>query len=234
MFSVCPGSPGQACLPAGRPEDDNFLLYGQSLGIVIRMFNLKESLFYIDPEVNCFHVAGRAVLLAIVFVWGLRLVFSSIESNHAGASFLHLVNLPFHEAGHIIFRIFGRFPAVLGGSLLQVLIPLICLGTFLVKTRDPFAAAVSLWWAGESLLDLAPYINDARALKLMLLGGVTGADVDDYHDWQFILGKLGLLSCDHILATAAHLFGSILMLTACIWGGYVIWMQFLYLRSQEG
>lgn len=195
------------------------------------MFDLKESLFYIDPEVNLFHVAGRTVLFGILSVWGLRLIFSAIEANQAGASFLHLINLPFHEAGHIIFRIFGRFSAVLGGSLMQILIPVICLGTFLLKTRDPFAASVSLWWTGENLLDLAPYVNDARALKLMLLGGVTGADVDDYHDWQYILGKLGMLSCDHIIATAAHLFGSMLMLTACIWGGYIIWKQFQYVRD---
>lgn len=197
------------------------------------MFNLKESLSYLDPDVNILHIVGRTFLLLILAVWGLKLIFSSPEGNAAGTSILHLVNLPFHEAGHIIFRIFGRFFSVLGGSILQVLIPLICLGTFLLKTRDPFAASASLWWAGENLLDIAPYINDARALKLMLLGGVTGADVDDYHDWQYILGKLGMLSCDHSLATAAHLFGSMLMLTACVWGGYIIWKQFQYVRDNQ-
>lgn len=197
------------------------------------MFNLKESLSYLDPDVNILHIVGRTFLLVILAVWGLKLIFSSPEGNAAGTSILHLVNLPFHEAGHIIFRIFGRFFSVLGGSILQVLIPLICLGTFLLKTRDPFAASASLWWAGENLLDIAPYIHDARALKLMLLGGVTGADVDDYHDWQYILGKLGMLSCDHLLATAAHLFGSMLMLTACVWGGYIIWKQFQYVRDNQ-
>ncbi|MBA4374475.1 MAG: zinc ribbon domain-containing protein [Thermodesulfovibrio sp.] len=198
------------------------------------MFNLKELLLYIDPEVNFLHVAGRTILLGSLSIWGLRLIFASIDSNTAGSSLLHLINLPFHEAGHILFRIFGRFFSVLGGSFMQLLIPVICLGTFLIKTKDPFAASVALWWAGENFLDMAPYINDARALKLMLLGGVTGADVDDYHDWQYILRKLGLLSCDHALATAAHLFGSILMLTACFWGGYIIWLQFRYVRDQEG
>lgn len=197
------------------------------------MFRLKEYVFYVDPEVSLLQVAGRAILLIALSAWGLSFIFSSVESNYAGTSFLHFVNLPFHEAGHIIFRLFGRFLTVLGGSLMQVLIPVICLGTFLLKTRDPFAASVGLWWTGESLLDLAPYINDARALKLMLLGGVTGADVDDYHDWEYILGKLGMLSCDHIIAKAAHLFGSILMLTAFIWGGYVIWKQFQYLRDNQ-
>ena len=195
------------------------------------MVNLKEYLLYIDPEVRLLHIAGRVILLAILFLWGFGLIFSSIQSNAAGTSFLHLINLPFHEAGHIIFSIFGRFSAVLGGSLMQVLIPMLCLGTFLIKTRDPFAAAVSLWWTGEAFLDMAPYINDARALKLILLGGVTGAEVDDYHDWQYILGKLGIPGCDHILATIAHLFGSMLMLSACLWGGYILLKQFQYLQD---
>lgn len=57
----------------------------------------------------------------------------------------------------------------LGGTLGQVLMPVICLVTFLVKTRDPFGAAVALWWTGENLLDVAPYISDARSLDLVLL-----------------------------------------------------------------
>ncbi len=197
------------------------------------MFRLKEYAFYVDPEVNLLQVAGRALLFIILSAWGLVFIFSSVESNYAGTSFLHLINLPFHEAGHIFFRLFGRFLTILGGSLMQVLIPVICLGAFLLRTRDPFAASVGLWWTGESLLDLAPYINDARTLKLMLLGGVTGADVEDYHDWEYLLGKLGMLDCDHLIAKATHLIGSMLMITACVWGGYVIWRQFRFIRDEN-
>jgi len=44
--------------------------------------------------------------------------------------FLHLPNLVFHEAGHIILSPFGRFLGVLGGSLMQVLIPCVCAVAF--------------------------------------------------------------------------------------------------------
>jgi hypothetical protein len=44
----------------------------------------------------------------------------------------------------------------------------------------PFGAAVAIWWAGENLIDVAPYINDARELKLVLLGGKTGAEVEGH------------------------------------------------------
>jgi hypothetical protein len=167
--------------------------------------HLKNLLFHINPEVGIYHLIGRVFVLLVIIVWGLKFIFSSVESNYSGISFMHLINLPFHEAGHILFRVFGQFMMTLGGSLTQCLVPLICLLTFLVKTRDPFAASVSLWWLGENLIDLAPYINDTRALKLMLLGGVTGRDVEDYHDWEFILRKIGLLEYDHVM-TVSSLF----------------------------
>ena len=42
------------------------------------------------------------------------------------------------------------------------------------------------WWAGENMMDVAIYINDARALQLTLIGGQTGAEVEG-HDWEHIL-----------------------------------------------
>ena len=113
-----------------------------------------------------------------------------------GASFLHLINLPFHEAGHILFSPFGEFMTTLGGSLLQVLVPLICAGAFLTTQWNPFAAAVMGWWAGENLMDVAIYINDARALQLTLIGGQTGAEVEG-HDWEHILLMTNSLHLDH-------------------------------------
>ena len=61
--------------------------------------------------------------------------------------------------------------------------PFVCLVTFVLKTRDPFGASVALWWSAENFMDVAPYINDARAMELILLGGFTGQEVDA-HDGQ--------------------------------------------------
>ena len=187
---------------------------------------LKSLLFHINPKIGIYNLIGRVFVLLVIIVWGLKFIFSSIESNYSGISIMHFINLPFHEAGHILFRIFGQFMMTLGGSLMQCLVPLICLLTFLVKTKDPFAASISLWWLGENLIDLAPYINDARALKLMLLGGVTGKDVDDYHDWEFILRKLSLLEYDHLIAKTAYVIGALIIICALIWGGSVLLIQY--------
>jgi hypothetical protein len=187
---------------------------------------LKELFLHVEPEVNVIYFGGRVLLFLVILAWGWKFILSPMEGNYAGMSFMHLVNLPFHEAGHIIFRPLGRFMAALGGSLMQLLVPLACLVTFLLKTRDTFAASVTLWWLGESLMDLAPYINDARSLRLILLGGVTGRDVADYHDWEFILRKLGWLRYDHFLANTANALGILLMLVTFAWGGYLLYRQY--------
>lgn len=176
-------------------------------------------------------IAGRGLLLVLLTAWSFKFIGASIESNMVGGSFMHLVNLPFHEAGHIIFSPFGRFMHVLGGTLGQLLMPAICLAALLVHTRDPFGAAAALWWLAESFMDIAPYINDARALKLILLGGVTGRDVANYHDWEYLLRTLGLLKMDHALARLAQGIGIVLMVGALLWAAAVLWMQFRALQK---
>lgn len=179
----------------------------------------------VEESVNPFVFGGRVLVFVGLALWGWKLMTASIASNYAGESFLHLINLPFHEAGHLFFMPLGRFMQVLGGSLGQLIMPLVCAGAFLVQQRNPFAASVALWWLGESLLDLAPYINDARALELILIGGVTGKDVEDYHDWEYILRTVGWLQHDHTVATLAHGLGALLMSGALAWGGYLLVRQ---------
>ncbi|MFC1532638.1 hypothetical protein ACFLZG_02790 [Thermodesulfobacteriota bacterium] len=98
---------------------------------------------------------------------------------------------------------------------------------FILTRKDSFAASACLWWFGENFIDLAPYINDARAGVLPLLGGNTGRNSPyGFHDWEFILNEIGLLRFDHLLAGIAHKIGIILMVTALAWAGYLLFKQF--------
>ena len=89
-----------------------------------------------------------------------------------------------------------------------------------------------LWWTGQSLVDTAPYIYDASAQRLTLLGGVTGRDVPGYHDWNNILGRLDMLEYDQLLAQFVDVTGSILIIVALAWGGYLLLLQLQVARSR--
>ncbi len=207
-----PEQPHSAVYPAMEQGGDRFLA------------KLRPFLRAIGPEENRLVLASRAIAYLILLGWGVKFIATPLASDYFGQSFLHLIHLPFHEAGHIIFMPFGRFICVLGGTLGQLLIPSICIGAFL-KYRNPFAASVGLWWLAESFMDVAPYANDARAGELMLLGGVTGSEVEDYHDWEVMLGKLGWLPYDHAIARVFSVIGVTLMLLALVWGGYILYRQ---------
>ncbi|MGZ4992062.1 MAG: zinc ribbon domain-containing protein [Methylobacter sp.] len=175
-----------------------------------------------EPVTSAYFV-GRAIVFAGLILWSWQLIVPSIESNAVGYSFLHGVNLVFHEAGHLLFRPFGSFITSLGGTLGQLLMPSICTGVLLIKTRDPFGASVSLWWLGENFLDIAPYMNDARAGQLPLLGGNFGHSAPyGVHDWQYLLTESGLLQYDHVLAKAAFAAGTVIMLLSLLWGGFLL------------
>ena len=165
---------------------------------------------------------SRAALWLGLAVWTISLLRTPLPA--LGDSVIHLINLVFHEAGHIIFAPLGSFMMTLGGSLLQLIVPLACASAFLFQQDDRFGASICAWWAGESLLDLSPYINDARSLQLMLLGG-PATEVEG-HDWEAILTALGWLHLDHTIARAAWAIGAAVMVSSLISG-------FFALRSQK-
>src|SRR5918993_1333142 len=160
--------------------------------------------------------AGRLVLLLLLVRWTWLFLAWPMRQDVIGASFLHLIAIPFHEAGHIFFAPFGDVLMALGGSLTQILIPVVCLIAFTTRSPNPFGAAVMVWWAGQNLLDVALYINDARALQLVLLGGSTGAEVEG-HDWERILSAWGMLHRDHQIARIVQFAGGMVMMAALVW-----------------
>ena len=176
-------------------------------------------------------VAYGVILMALAW-WGWYFIALDYQSNEIGRSFMHNINLVFHEAGHVIFIPLGRFMSIVGGSLFQVLLPLGLMLAFLLVNKDGFGAAVCLWWAGQSMMDLAPYIADARALRLPLLGGGTGADTPGMHDWANILRQLGLLQPDQAIASAVDTAGAVVVVLALAWAGILLGKYAAALRRQ--
>jgi hypothetical protein len=159
---------------------------------------------------------GRAVLWAVLVVWGLVMITGPIEKGWC--TFLHNIDLPIHETGHLIFLLFGRFAHFLGGSIFQILLPAIFSAAFLICKRDAFAAAVMFWWIGQNFLDVASYINDARAMSANLVGG-------NIHDWNWLLAHMGRLHQDRQIAAAVFAMGAVIMILSIIWSGWILWLQ---------
>jgi hypothetical protein len=117
-------------------------------------------------------------------------------------------NFIFHEAGHALFLFFGEFLRILGGSLTQVAIPVMCTGYF-VRHHQPAASAVTLFWTGESITHVAIYIADARVMVLPLHGGESVI-----HDWNYLLGRLNLVNHAESLGRLTFALGVIAILSA--------------------
>lgn len=98
------------------------------------------------------------------------------------------VDLAIHETGHLVFAPFGPFLGALGGTLLQLLLPMAFVASFL-RRGERYAAAVTAGWVAQNLWHIAPYVADARAQALPLVGG-------GEHDWAYLLGEMGWLPLD--------------------------------------
>lgn len=124
---------------------------------------------------------GYTVLGYILYLAVLHLYTPSRIFNLPGLLWLtHLFILYIHEAGHLLFRIFGETMYIMGGSLFQITVPL---AWFIVAKREgSLLSNVALFFTGISVMDVSIYMKDADKRLLPLIGGLSKA----HHDW----GKL--------------------------------------------
>jgi len=123
--------------------------------------------------------------------------------------FIDGANLLIHEGGHVLFGLTGnRFLMVAGGTLLQLMVPLM-FACHLFFQRDRFGASLCLFWFAESLMYSAVYLGDAKAGKLPLFG--VGKV---QHDWFYLLKTIGLLDYCTEIAFMLHVFASMLLCLA--------------------
>ncbi|HYW49322.1 MAG TPA: hypothetical protein VE861_01880 [Gemmatimonadaceae bacterium] len=128
----------------------------------------------------------------------------------ASWSLLDNVNLPVHETGHLVLAAFGETLQLLGGTLLQLGLPLIFAGYFAVH-RDEHAASVCVWWVGQNCINVATYMADAIPMELPLVGG-------GEHDWNLLFTHWGVLGNSITYARLTHGSGVLLMTVATMWG----------------
>ncbi len=192
-------------------------------------FSLRQWLLHRPAPMDEITWWSCAALLAAFAIWGWVLMAQDYRSGDIGSSFMHKPLLVFHEAGHVVFRPFGEWMTVLGGSLGQLIMPAILCGALLVKNRDPFGASMGLWLVGVSLLDLAPYMYDSLHPQLMLLSGRTGEEGG--HDWIYLFSSLGWLQKSQFIGGLVHKLGALTVLLALAWGATVLRLEFARRKS---
>lgn len=122
-------------------------------------------------------------------------------------------NLAFHEAGHLMVGMLSERLAVYGGTLFQLAFPLAAAWHFL-RRRHTLGFVLCGAWACQSLLNVATYMGDARAMQLPLIGGL---DPEFHHDWREIFTRWGMLDLDTTWAALNRGLAWLGGLALCAW-----------------
>ncbi len=171
----------------------------------------------------------RAPLL-LIFAWMLN----GYLVDAASSSIFDGINLGFHEMGHAAFSWFGnRILTTAGGTIFQLGIPIAAGAYLLHRQRDPFGAAVCVFWLGTALMGAGVYAADARAQVLPLVSPFGPVDVDS-HDWTVLLMKYGKLSQDQRIGGALQRAGIFSMMLSLALSAWVLRIMALATARDEG
>ena len=140
------------------------------------------------------------------------------RANANGFLFIDNANLMIHEVGHTMFSWAGYYTMLLGGTLLQLIVPLLCT-LFFIRSGQTTAVACAAFWLFENLLYVATYMADARRSALPLVGS-------DESDWTILFTHWGVLQNDLTIAAWTRGIGWIGMT------GTVVWLIYKHLTSE--
>jgi len=153
---------------------------------------------------------GGGVCLALYLLFLLH-----AWRDTSGFLFLDFANLAIHEAGHPLFSPFGYTIMILGGTLGELIAPLLCASYFFFQ-RQTYGLAFSLFWFFENFLYIGTYMSDARTAALPLVNG-------DESDWTILFTQWGVLDYDQKIGHFTRQLGWLGMLTVVAWLAYRIY-----------
>ncbi len=171
---------------------------------------LKVEFSWQRPEADWQHLS-RPALLGWVAFYALFLLHAG--TNKDGFLLLDHVNLVIHEAGHFFFGWFGFTIGILGGTLGELLVPLL-IALYFFWHRQTSGVVFAAFWFFENFLYVGTYMADARSLALPLVGSGD-------HDWEILFGQWGLLIHDKTIGGVIRHLGWLGMLATVLW---LLWM----------
>jgi hypothetical protein len=117
------------------------------------------------------------------------------------------VDLFMHEGGHGVFKLFSQFLYFLGGSLIQIILPVTAIIVFL-RTSGFRSLTGTLYWLGHNMINVSIYIADAPKQQLTLISRHA------MHDWRWLCGYMGIMDSAEDLAAVVSFLGTLSLLGA--------------------
>jgi len=165
---------------------------------------------------------GRSWLVRLpVLIWFIYILINHLI-NPEYRSILGAFNYWVHEAGHLLLLPFvsgpfGLFLEAMAGTFLECLMPVVFMLAFYLKS-DFFGISFCFGWLSTSLFYASWYISTAQITDNLL------------HDWHLILGTMGLLQYNRVLASIVKAGAVVMMLIGIISGLWLLWQMF---KSRE-
>jgi len=161
----------------------------------------------LEEKLGPWKPVSRLTGIAWLCFYALFLLYAF--ADRSGFLILDYVNLIIHEGGHFFFSWFGNTIMILGGTLGELLVPLLCAIYFFCQ-REATAFAFSSFWFFENFPYIGTYMADARTAALPLVGSGDS-------DWEILFTQWGLLAQDQKIGAIMRALGWLGMLASIAW-----------------
>jgi hypothetical protein len=163
-----------------------------------------------------FAPVSRSAFIGWTTLFVMFLIYAALNSG--AFLILDYANLMIHEVGHPAFSWAGYYTTILGGTLMQLIVPIACTLVF-IRRGETTAVAATAFWTFENLLYIAAYMADARRSAIPLVGA-------DESDWTILFTHWGVIQHDLTIAAWTRGIGWIGML------GTIGWLAWMHARSE--
>lgn len=146
--------------------------------------------------------ASSLAALALVLVLGFLTAHLLIRGN--GTPLVHALNTAIHRLGHAMSGWAGESGHLLGGTVLQLLIPAGLAALLRWKLDQPLATLACVWWLGDNLVHIGSYLGDAIHRGAPIAG--------DVHAWEYLMRRWDLAAHAERMGQILHWSGVALMI----------------------
>ncbi len=165
---------------------------------------------FLEEQFGDWKPVSRLAGIAWLSLYALFLLYAF--TSRSGFLFLDCANLIIHEGGHFFFSWFGETIHILGGTLGELIVPLLCAAYFFFQ-RETTGFAFSIFWFFENFPYIGAYMADARTSVLPLVGS-------DESDWTILFTQRGLLAQDQKIGAIMRTLGYLGMFATTAWLAY--------------